>query len=108
MLQDYSSKRWNACVINAVHCGICAVDALCINQLGRRHSGTQHGEASRLMEGLNFDDKELKDKIKQYSALIAIKALAEYRDQLMDKKDADKAKKNCERLYLWVKKTLNE
>ena len=99
---SYDNKIWNASVVNAIHCTISCADALTIFYLGFRYTGTKHHDVVQLLQRLELDRSELNKKIQHISSLISIKTLAEYEDRLMTEKDANNAKKLCERIYFWV------
>jgi len=103
----YERGLWNACVVNGIHCAISSTDALTVFYIGFRHAGERHHDVLNLLQKLDLDKKELQRKSQQFSLLLSIKNAAEYEERLMDKQDADKAKKACNRLYVWVKEKLN-
>jgi len=106
METSHAARAWNACVVNAIHCAISCADALTVFYLGFRHSGEKHQDASRLLQGLEIDRGELKAKTRQLLALLSIKNAAEYEERLMDQRDAENARKTCDRLYSWTKEKL--
>lgn len=106
MEMNYEKGLWNACVVNAVHCGINCADALTSFYLGFRHSGDRHHDVLNLLQKIDIDKKELSSKIQQLSTLLSIKSTAEYEEKLMDEGDAEKARKACDRIYDWVKDKL--
>jgi len=48
--ESLRTGRWNTAVINAVHCGISACDALTVFMLGVRHAGERHEDARSLFQ----------------------------------------------------------
>ena len=104
---SYEAGLWTACVVNAIHCAISSTDALTVFYLGFRHAGDRHHDVLQLLQKLDIDKKELRSKSQQLSTLISIKNAAEYEERLMDDKDAENARKACDRLYSWVKEKLN-
>lgn len=92
------TKRWNAAVINAIHCGISACDALTVFMLGVRHAGERHEDAISLLQTVNLPNNVLTTKSKQLSRLLEIKNAAEYEERLMNENDAKEAVKDTERL----------
>jgi len=106
MQTSYENDLWNACVINAIHCSISSMDALTVYHLGLRHSGRKHDDANNLLKQIGLEQKVIRTRSKQYSQLLSVKTLAEYEGRLMDKKDAENAKKNCDRIITWVKENL--
>jgi len=100
--------RWNAAVINAVHCGISACDALTVFMLGIRHAGERHEDAISLLQTAGLPKDVLIAKSRQLSRLLGIKNAAEYEERLMDKKDANEAVRDAERFFSWVKEFLTK
>jgi hypothetical protein len=49
-LECLRTRRWNAAVVNAVHCGISACDAVTVFMLGVRHAGERHEDAISLFQ----------------------------------------------------------
>ena len=103
---SYDNKLWNSSVVNAIHCAINSADALTVFYLGFRHAGDRHKDVLQLLQKLEIEQKELHSKGQQLAALLAIKNAAEYEERLMDREDAEKAKKACERFYTWAKEKL--
>ena len=103
---SYESGLWTACVVNAIHCAINSTDALTVFYLGFRHAGDRHHDVLQLLQKLDIEKNELKPKTQQLSSLLSTKNTAEYEERLMDAKDADNARKACDRFYSWVKKKL--
>ncbi len=106
MENSYDQGNWNACVVNAIHCAINSVDAITVFYLGIRHSGERHTDAVQLLKEVKLDQNEVNSKGQQLSSLLNIKSAAEYTDQLMNQKDAENAKKACDRIYSWAKEKL--
>jgi len=72
------NARWNAAVINAVHCGISASDALTVFMLGVRHAGERHEDVISLIQTTGLPKDILTARSKQLSRLLGIKNAAEY------------------------------
>ena len=103
-MEACSSKGlWNACVVNAIHCAICAADAITVFYLGFRNAGERHSDVVGLLRETGIDSKELALKITQLTALLSIKNTAEYEERLMDEAEARNAMKACERFHSWAK-----
>ncbi|MEW6070420.1 MAG: HEPN domain-containing protein [Candidatus Thermoplasmatota archaeon] len=102
-VENYEKERWNACVVNAIHCAISCCDALTVFYLGFRYAGERHEDAAELLKQTDIAKNELNDKLKHFYALISIKNRAEYEERLMFKVDAERAKKACERFLSWTK-----
>jgi len=100
--------RWNAAVINAVHCGISACDALTVFMLGMRHAGERHEDAISLLQTVGLPKDVLTAKSKQLSRLLGIKNAAEYEERLMNENDAREAVRDTERFLSWAKEYLSK
>jgi len=101
-------KPWNAAVINAVHCGISACDALTVFVLGGRHAGERHEDAISLFQTVGLPKDVLTAKSRQLSRLHGIKNAAEYEERLMNENDAREAVRDAERFSGWVKEYLSK
>lgn len=108
MNTEFSSQRWNSCVLNAIHCGISAADALTVFFKGVRHAGERHEEVVNLLQSLDLDKNILKKKTRQLFDLLDIKNMAEYEENLTTESGALAAIKNAERFFKWVKEVLKE
>jgi HEPN domain-containing protein len=53
---------YNAAVANAIHCAICAIDALTVFYLGVRHAGERHEDAVTLLQKVPIDDGKKKTR----------------------------------------------
>ena len=107
-LECSRSGRWNAAVINAVHCGISACDAFTVFMLGVRHAGDRHEDAISLFQTVSLPRDVLSAKSKQLSRLLGIKNAAEYEERLMNENDAGEAVRDAERFFAWVKEFLSK
>lgn len=103
-----TTKRWNAAVINAVHSGINACDALTVFLLGLRHAGERHEDAISLLQTTGLPRDVLTAKSKQLTRLLAIKNAAEYEERLMNENDAREAVRDAQRFHNWVKEYLSK
>jgi len=102
------SRRWNAAVINAVHSGINACDALTVFMLGVRHAGDRHEDAISLLQTVVLPKDVLSTKSRQLSRLLGVKNVAEYEERLMNENDAKEAVRDAERFLSWVKEFLKK
>jgi HEPN domain-containing protein len=102
------NAKWNAAVINAVHCGISACDALTVFMLGVRHAGERHEDAISLIQTVGLPKDVLTARSKQLSRLLGIKNAAEYEERLMNENDAREAVRDAERFFNWVKEYLRK
>ena len=106
MHESFAKKKFNATVLNAVHCAISSVDALTVFYKGVRHAGERHEEVIALLNSLGLTD--IQNKNRQLMDLLHIKNSAEYEEKLMTEKNALDSIKNAERLFRWVKLTLKK
>ncbi len=106
MNENFSKRKFNATVLNAIHCAISSADALTVFYKGVRHAGDRHEDVVVLLNTLELS--EIKNKNKQLLGLLNIKNSAEYEEKLMIETDALNSIKNTERFYRWVKMLLKE
>lgn len=106
MNKAFESGDWNACVINAVHCGISSADAFCIFKKGVRNAGDSHRDSIALFMGIEPNSEEIKRNSVHLSRLLDIKTDAEYGEHLSTKSDAELSKKHAERIFEFVKSRL--
>jgi len=107
-LECLRSAKWNAAVVNAVHCGISACDALTVFMLGVRHAGERHEDAISLIQTVGLSKDVLTARSKQLSRLLGIKNAAEYEERLMNENDAREAVRDAERFFNWIKEYLSK
>lgn len=85
-------------VSNAVHAVINVADALCIQYLGKRSASGAHGDALRLLGTATDLDAGVREQVgKRLGALLSVKHLAEYEDELVGDADVAEALKDMER-----------
>lgn len=108
MQSEFNHQRWNSCVLNAIHCGVSAADALTVFFKGVRHSGERHAEVISLLQTLNIDKTTLNNKIKQLCALLDVKNMIEYEERITTESGALTAMKSAERFLNWTKEILKE
>lgn len=106
--ESLRTGRWNTAVINAVHCGISACDALTVFMLGVRHAGERHEDSISLFQTVSLPKDVLTAKSRQLSRLLGIKNAAEYEERLMNENDAREAVRDAERFFRWVKGYLSK
>jgi len=107
-MECLKAGRWNAVVINAVHCGISACDALTVFMLGVRHAGERHEDAISLLQTVGLSKDVLTAKSKQLTRLLGIKNAAEYEERLMSENDAREAVRDAERFFTWIREFLSQ
>lgn len=101
---SFAKEEWDAAVINAVHSGISAGDALTIFFKGLRHAGENHEDVIQLLNTLDLYD--IKDKNRHILNLLNVKNKSEYEETLMTRKNAEDAKRSAERFLSYVKENL--
>jgi uncharacterized protein (UPF0332 family) len=107
MQRDFEERRWDSCVILAIHAAISAADALCVRTLGKRSASENHRDAIILFQGIDPRDNDLRKAAMRLGDLLKIKTDAEYGERSQSEKDAELAKLNAERLVSFVKKRLS-
>jgi HEPN domain-containing protein len=106
MKAAFEESRWNACVINAVHCVIAAADAFCVHKLGLRNAGENHRDSIALFLSADPASQAVKEAVRHLTSLLSIKTDAEYGERLLSQADAEAAVKHAERLLRFVKERL--
>ena len=101
------SQEWNASAINAIHCCISACDAMCVYFLGKRHSGESHNDAAALFKTIK-NTEEFKMNTNRIVRVLRMKNMAEYEERLVNKGEAEKIFKDCERFLLFVEGKLSK
>ena len=104
MNESFARRKFNATVLNAIHCAITSADALTVFYKGVRHAGERHEDVVALLNTLGLP--EMQNKNRQLLALLHIKNSAEYEEKLMTENNALDSIRNTERFYKWVKDTL--
>src|SRR3989344_6242155 len=99
MNESFAKRKFNAAVLNAVHCAISSADALTVFYKGVRHAGERHEDVVVLLNTLNLP--EMPNKNRQLLALLYIKNSAEYEEKLMTQANAFDSIKNAERFCKW-------
>ena len=100
-------KEWNAAAISAIHCIICACDAMCVYYLGRRHSGENHNDAITLFKTIK-NSETYNTNTNRLLRLLRIKNMAEYEERLVYSSEAEKIYHDCERFFNFAKGQLEK
>lgn len=106
MKDSFAKRKFNATVLNAIHCAMSSADALAVFYKGVRHAGERHEDALSLLNTLGLPD--MQNKNRQLLDLLRIKNSAEYEEKLMTEANASDSIKNAERFNKWVKEMLNK
>ncbi len=106
MKESFAKRKFNATVLNAIHCAMSSADALTVFYNGVRHAGERHEDVVSLLTTLGLPDMQSKNR--QLLDLLRIKNSAEYEEKLMTETNASDSIKNAERFYKWVKEMLNK
>ena len=102
----FAKRKFNAAVLNAIHCAMSSADALTVFYKGVRHSGERHEDVVSLLNILGLSDMASKNR--QLLDLLRIKNSAEYEEKLMTEANASDSIKNAERFHKWVKEILKK
>lgn len=100
------AQRHDAAMLNSIHSGISATDAVSIVLGGRRSADPDHQRAADLLEEVAGQSSEVRDKIKQLRALIARKNAVEYESRRATGREAADALARADRLFQWATKVL--
>lgn len=106
MNESFAKRKFNATVLNAIHCAISSADALTVFYKGIRHAGERHEDVVALLNALELPDMQSKNR--QLLDLLRIKNSAEYEEKLMTEANALDSIKNAERFFKWVKGMLKD
>lgn len=106
MNDSFAKRKFNATVLNAVHCAMSSADSLTVFYKGVRHAGERHEDVIALLNTLGLP--EMQNKNKQLLSLLRIKNSAEYEEKLMTEANALDSIKNAERFSSWVRSMLKE
>lgn len=106
MKDSFAKRKFNATVLNAIHCAMSSADALTVFYNGVRHSGERHEDVVSLLNTLGLPDMQSKNR--QLLDLLRIKNSTEYEEKLMTETNASDSIKNAERFNKWVKEMLNK
>ena len=56
MNESFAKRKFNATVLNAIHCAISSADALTVFYKGLRHAGERHEDVIALLNSLELPD----------------------------------------------------
>ena len=76
-------------MINCIHAGISASDALLVFFKEVRSIGEKHEDVLSLLKTLEFERDEINNKVRQLQRLLQIKNAAEYEERLMTENDSE-------------------
>ena len=85
-----------------IHSWIAACDAICVYFLGKRHSGEDHSSVVNLFKTIK-QNETINTNANRIIRILRIKNMAEYEERLVYKTEAEKALKDCERFFEFVK-----
>lgn len=97
-------SKWSAASVNAIHCAICASDALCTYFLGLRSTSQRHEDAAALIKETKLPDCD--EKARQFLDITNLKNLVEYSDEEPSEKEARRMILQTDRFFSWVKMCL--
>ena len=99
----FQKQHWDACVSSAVHTVISILDAIAVQQLGKRSSSQNHLQAVLLLNDIKTHDENRKSNLKNgVMELINLKTPSEYGEKLMSRAEAKKAMDICEKVYTFI------
>lgn len=99
-LEDDAS---DAAMLNAIHAGISAADAVCVALAGTRSTDPDHARAVDLLEEVGRGAPEFRDKAKQLRQLVTKKSVVEYEARRARAAEARDSVRRAERLAMWAR-----
>lgn len=89
---------------NAINSVINLVDAVCVHASGTRSASTNHGDAVRLLGGIESLDTAIREALgERLAALLSAKNLAQSEGALIEKQEAEGALKEMDRAFAAAK-----
>jgi uncharacterized protein (UPF0332 family) len=101
------NSRWNSACLQAIHCAICANDALTIWAKGIKCTSSRHEDAVVLLQSFT-ELKGVKENAIHLLRVIKKKNAVEYEGRSFSKKEAEDIASHTERFFQWVKSILPE
>jgi hypothetical protein len=96
----------DAAMLNAIHAGICAADAVCVALAAQRSTDPDHARAADLLEEVAASSSDVKERARQLRRLLAKKNAVEYESRRATSREASDATDRAERLIGWAKEVV--
>jgi hypothetical protein len=93
-------------MLNAIHAGISASDAVTVALVGRRSADPDHQRAVDLLEEVAPGSREIGMHVRQLRALLARKNVVEYESRRATAREAADAVERAHRLVTWARQTV--
>lgn len=100
-----SNNQYDTAVLAAVHSGISAVDAVCVQFGGKRSADPNHARAADLLVELGGSAPSA--SAAQFRMLLAKKNAVEYEARRSNAREAEEAVKRADRLITWTNRMLS-
>jgi HEPN domain-containing protein len=97
-----AADRSDACLLNAVHAAISAVDAATTALAGRRSADPDHTRAADLLEEIAGPSDQIRTRVTQLRMLLGKKNAVEYESRRASAKEAAEALDRATRLVDWA------
>jgi HEPN domain-containing protein len=101
-----AEERYDAAMLNAIHAGISAADAVAVALAGLRSSDPDHDRAADLLEEVAGSSSEIRTKVRQLRALLGKKNAVEYESRRASRKEATDTVSRARRFVDWSKETV--
>jgi HEPN domain-containing protein len=98
----------DACMLNAIHSGISAADAVTIARGGERSTDPDHHRAADLLERLSAGSEGARTRARQLRMLIEKKNSVEYEGRRASASEATQAVERAERIVTWARDVVTE
>jgi hypothetical protein len=95
-------SRQDAAMLNSIHAGISAADAVTVALAGRRSTDPDHQRAADLLGEVGRSSESITERVKQLRALLGKKNRVEYESRRATAKEAADAVGRAERLVQWA------
>jgi hypothetical protein len=98
--------RYDAAMLNSIHAGISAADAVTVALAGRRSTDPDHQRVADLLGEVGRSSGSIGERVKQLRALLAKKNRVEYESRRASTAEAKDAVARADRLVKWAEETV--
>jgi HEPN domain-containing protein len=95
-------SRYDAAMLNSIHAGISAADAVTVALAGRRSTDPDHQRVADLLGEVGRSSGSIGERVKQLRALLGKKNRVEYESRRASTAEAADAVARAERLVQWA------
>lgn len=95
-------SRYDAAMLNSIHAGISAADAVTVALAGRRSTDPDHQRVADLLGEVGRSSDSIRERVKQLRALLGKKNRVEYESRRASTREAADAVARADRLVQWA------